>query len=424
MKTKVVILLILVFIFNGLSDARQLNDLSILSAVGIDVDENGEYIITSQVLNTQKSGESSGENSSGTSVVVYETKRKSVHEALRNTIEKAPKKLYIAHLEVLLISEEAAKKDILNTLDFFLRDRESSDNFMVVITKDSTPQEVLKILSATNSDPAKSIFETIKSTYEYEGSSTDYLLYDSIDMILDGKRGIVVASISLDKHDDTDGKNENNNANKNEVIKNETEENIDDLSSSSKKSSKNNTEEASQNRYKVTELAYFKDRKFKGYLEKNDAIIYNLLQNRLKSSVLSIDDNNELFTVEIIKCNVSLKPRFENNNFIIDIDVKVKGNITEEGKNVRENIIKNVDFYKQKTEDVIKNKINDAIDNYKYKYDEDIVGFEKLIYKNLNKYYDGIKDKFKDDYFKKLKTNINVCVEFPLEGGDMISGRI
>jgi len=99
--------------------------------------KNGEYIITTQVLNTQKSGDSSGGGSGSSSVVVYETKRKSIHEALRDTIEKVPNKLYIAHLELVLISEEAAKKnDILATLDFFLRDNEGGNNFMIVIAKD------------------------------------------------------------------------------------------------------------------------------------------------------------------------------------------------------------------------------------------------------------------------------------------------
>ena len=49
MKSKVAILLIIVFLFNGLRDARQLNDMSILSAIGIDIDENGEYIVTGWV---------------------------------------------------------------------------------------------------------------------------------------------------------------------------------------------------------------------------------------------------------------------------------------------------------------------------------------------------------------------------------------
>ena len=125
MKSKIAILLIVVFMFNGLKDARQLNELSILSAVGIDINEEGEYIVTSQVLNTQKTDSSSGSSGGGTSVVTYETQKKSVHEALRSTIEKVPNKLYIAHLELLLISEEAAKNnDLLDTIDFFLRDNE------------------------------------------------------------------------------------------------------------------------------------------------------------------------------------------------------------------------------------------------------------------------------------------------------------
>ena len=405
------ILLIIVFLFNGLNDSRQLNDLSIISAIGVDIDENGEYIITSQVLNTQKADNSSGSASGGTSVVVYETKKKSIHEALRDTIEKASKKLYIAHLELLLVSEEAAQKDILSIMDFFLRDNEGSSNFMVVIAKDDKPQEILSTLSAINPDPAKSIFQSIKSTYEFEGCTTDYLVYDTLEMVLNDKCGSVFASISLDKHEG-DSQDPKSSSNQESGLECGMTSSGSDTSSSS---------EASTNRFKVTELAYFKDNKFIGYMDKNDAIVYNLFKNELESTVLSVGEDDNLITVEVKKSKAKLIPKFENGNYTIDIDVKIDANVTEVGKEVRENISENHEKYNEKIEDIITGKINDAIYNYKYKYEEDIVGFECIIYKKLNKQYD--RENFKDKYFKNMITNVNVKVNFPLEGSDMVDGR-
>lgn len=422
MKTKVILLLLIVFMFNGMKDARELNDLSILSAVGIDTDENGEYIITTQVLNTQKSGDSSGGGSGSSSVVVYETKRKSIHEALRDTIEKVPNKLYIAHLELVLISEEAAKNnDILATLDFFLRDNEGGNNFMIVIAKDDKPQEILSKLSAITSDPSKSITDSIDSTYEYEAASTNYLLYDTLDMILNEKRATVVASVSLDKHeDDSMNKKDEEESNSNSNLKSKTSSTGSDSQSSTNKSSDKEDKEASSNMFKVTELAYFRDKKLEGYLEKSDAKVYNLLQNRLKSSVMSIDEGDDLFVIEIKEAKSKLTPKFENNNFVIDIDVKIKGSITETGSNVRDSIKENFDWYIQKLEDIMKGKIEDSIYNYQHKYKEDIVGFEDLIYKKLNSEYKKKEDSFKEKYFENIITNVNVEVKLPQQGGDMV----
>ena len=420
MKTKIILLLLIVFMFNGMRDARELNELSILSAVGIDIDENGEYIITSQVLNTQKSGDSSG-GSGGSSVVVYETKRKSIHEALRDTIEKVPNKLYIAHLELLLISEDAAKNnEIMDTLDFFLRDNEGGNNFMIVIAKDDKPQEILSKLSAISSDPAKAITESIESTYEYEAASTDYLLYDTLDMILNNRRTVVVASVSLDKHEDDSQNSSNEETKENESSSQSSGSSSNSQSSSGSSSSGSSEKEASSNMFKITELAYFKDEKFEGYLEKSDAKVYNLIQNRLKSSVMSIDEGEDLIVIEIKEAKSTLTPRFENDHFVIDVDVEIEGSITETGKNVRDNISEKFDEYIQKLEDIMKGKIEDSIDNYQNKYEEDIVGFEDLIYKKLNSKYKEIEDEFEEKYFKNIETNVNVEVKLPQQGGDMV----
>lgn len=420
MKTKIILLLLIVFMFNGMRDARELNELSILSAVGVDIDENGEYIITSQVLNTQKSGDSSG-GSGGSSVVVYETKRKSIHEALRDTIEKVPNKLYIAHLELLLISEDAAKNnDIMDTIDFFLRDNEGGNNFMIVIAKDDKPQEILSKLSAISSDPAKSITESIESTYEYEAASTDYLLYDTLDMILNDKRTVVMASVSLDKHEEDSQNNKKEESGESNSSSQSSSSNSNGKSSGESSSSADSEKEASSNMFKVTELAYFKDERLEGYLEKSDAKIYNFIQNRLKSSVMSIDEDKDLIVVEIKEAKSTLTPRFEDDHFVIDIDVKIEGTITETGKNVRDNISEKYEEYIQKLEDIMKGKIEDAIDNYKNKYEEDIVGFEDLIYKKLNSKYKEIEDEFKEKYFKSIVANVNVELKLPQQGGDMV----
>ena len=41
MKTKIFILIVAMFLFNGLANSRELNDLAILSSMGIELDEDG-----------------------------------------------------------------------------------------------------------------------------------------------------------------------------------------------------------------------------------------------------------------------------------------------------------------------------------------------------------------------------------------------
>lgn len=406
MKTRVIILIILAVLLNGLSDARELNELSILSGIGIDVDEEGNYIITTQVLNTQKASQSSGNNSSGSSVIVYETTSKSIHEALRDIIKKSPNKLYIAHLEVVLLSEEVAKENIKDTLDFFLRDHEESNNFMVVVSKENKPQEILKQLSATNSDPCKTIFESIKSTCEYEGSTVDYLLYDSLEMILNDKKELVLASISLDEENDE-------------------EEAIQTLANSDKNEKQSSSDEniASKNTFIVTELAYFKDGKFKGYLSKDDAIIYNLLCSKLKKCVLSVNEDKDLLTFDIIKASSNVKPIYENGKYKIKIDVNINATISEEGEDVRKSNNNKFKEYTKEAQNSIKNDINTMLENCEYKYKTDILGLNNLIYKKCNSSYNKLNNINFEKYSSYASFDINVKINFLLEGGNMINGK-
>ena len=69
MKAKIFFLLIVMFVLNGFSNARELNELAIASAIGIDYDtKTNEYIITAQILNNKKENSSgSGSGSSNSS---------------------------------------------------------------------------------------------------------------------------------------------------------------------------------------------------------------------------------------------------------------------------------------------------------------------------------------------------------------------
>lgn len=401
MKKKVLIFILIALIFNGFKDAREVNYMAIVSSIGIDVTDEDEYIITAEVFNTKKNDSSS--SNSNPEIITYESKANSVHKALRDMVKKSPNKLYLGHLDLVMLSENAAKEDVTEAVDFFIRDNEGSSDFMVVITKDTTPQEILNSSSKVNSSIAKEITEIIKTTYKYVGSATDYLLVDNLDMILDDGRATVMSAISFNDENEVSSK-ESGNESVNESNSNDDNENLTP-------------------KFKSKNIAYFKSRSFCGYLDENESIVYNLLKNKLKNTILTIGEGENLLVAEITTANSKLSPKYEDDNFIVDIDVNVEANITEVGNKVRYEVNDKIDEYKSKLEEEITKKISDALYNYQNKYKEDIVGYGSLFYKYLPKEYLKVKDKFYNEYFQKVKSNVKVNVEFPLEGGNMTIGR-
>lgn len=397
MKKKVLIFILIALIFNGFRDAREVNYMAIVSSIGIDVTDEDEYIITAEVFNTKKNDSSS--SNSNPEIITYESKANSVHKALRDMLKKSPNKLYLGHLDLVMLSENAAKEDVTEAVDFFIRDNEGSSDFMVVITKDTTPQEILNSSSKVNSSIAKEITEIIKTTYKYVGSATDYLLVDNLDMILDDGRATVMSAISFDDENEISSKENDNESNSNDDNENLTP------------------------KFKSENIAYFKSRSFCGYLDENESIVYNLLKNKLQNTILTIGEGENLLVAEITTANSKLSPKYEDDNFIVDIDVNIEANITEVGDKVSYEVNDKIDEYKAKLEEEITKKISDALYNYQNKYKEDIVGYGSLLYKYLPKEYLKVKDKFYNEYFQKVKSNVKVNVEFPLEGGNMTRGR-
>ena len=302
MKHKIIFIILVMFVLSGMKNARQLNDLAIVSAIGVDINEKGEYIITSQVLNPKKensSGSGSSSSKESADIVVYNSTSTTVQNAIRNIVEESPRKLYLAHMDLLLISEKVARQaNILDTLDFFIRNNEGSNDFMLVITKGTNPQKVLEILTPLETNPAKNIKDSITATNEYKGICTDKTLSENMSMFLKDGQGAVLTSIEVDygneetenskilEEENNKTKNDNNTEEKNpkdelnsekkistEIEENESQENVGKNSGNKEMNSKtnlgqNDSTQSSENivsqssnaKIKVSYLGYFRDK--------------------------------------------------------------------------------------------------------------------------------------------------------------------
>ncbi len=421
MKNKVIFLIIVMFFFNGLNNARELNTLAIVSAVGIDIDDEGNYIITAQVLNTKKnnsSGSGSGSLEGSSNILKYKSKSKtSVQNALRNMIEELPRRLYLAHMEVLLISEKIAKEDnILETLNFFIRDNEGSNNFMLLITKDTTPEEVLNTVTPMESDSGKSIKDTVVTTQKYESTATENILSENLAMFLNDKSVAIVSSIELDDSNDKIDDTKENIVRKKEE-NNENEESTKKNNSSNEEDSKSE-EEKEETKIKVSNMGYFKDGKLKGYITKKEAFLYNLLNDSAKNAIIKYGDNDNLLVVEMIKEKLKKEPKLENGKYSVDINLEVICNVTEVGFAISLDTEADINENEKVLASYLKEEIEKFITKCKKEYDADLVGLENLFYRYKNKEYKTLEKMYdKDEIFKNIETNVNVKVKIPNEGG-------
>lgn len=318
MRKYIIVLLVVVLLFNGFNNLREITDLAIVRAIGLDLTEDGNYKATVIVLDTSNKEKKKG--------IVYEATGPSVQDAIRNIVDESPKKLYLAHLETLVVSENLARQKCESMLNFFIRDNEGSNNFYLLIAKDTEAKDVINTIDAEEI----SMKELIDSSVEYKANSNLDTLNDNISDILKVGNDICVNVCSLE-----------------------------------------------DDKIKIEEMAYFKEWNMQGYLDEGESITYNLLKNNVKNALITMGKDEDLIVSEII----SNKSKISYSKGKIKVNVSVNLNISESGTNIELNTDEEIEEVSLKVEEELKSRIETFIYKCQNVYNVDIIGFENLLYR-------------------------------------------
>lgn len=121
---KVLLVIVLIFMTTGCVNYVELANIEVIENLAVDY-ENGEYKIAVTAVKKEEEKE-------------YETKYangKTLTEAIQNLKMKENKKIYIAHLNLLLLTEKVIDNNLEEVIKFFLNNSESRNDFDVAIIK-------------------------------------------------------------------------------------------------------------------------------------------------------------------------------------------------------------------------------------------------------------------------------------------------
>ncbi len=376
-KIKLLIIILFLLLITGCSDYRELSDMSIVSSLGLDK-KDGEYIITSQILDSKmKSKGDTG--STAPEIVVYDSKGKTLHEALRNAMLEAPKKLYVGHIKTVIISEEAAKNDISDFFDFFLRDAEASKDFNILLVRDSSIKEIMDILTPLETIPAQNISSSIEIGSDLQGSIDNVTFDKFVSNVLQQGIDAVIPVIEIKE------------------VKSENKK-IDP-----------------EKRLVVSkEMGIFSNDKFLTYINENSSLGYNLIKNIIKSNVISFECNkNKYSSIELLKNKSELSFDVKSNTLIIKIELK--GSLSELDCNIDITKEEEIKKLEKKTKKHIETIVNDTIDTAIKNYKSDFLGIGEYIFQNNYKYYQKNKKNI-DNIIKEMKRKVEVKIEYIQKG--------
>ena len=364
----IIITLFILLISSGCYNYKEINDMAIVSSIGIDKDnKNDKYIVSAQIMNSKES-----EDSEDSQITVYTKEGDTVHEALRNITLKSPRKLYGNHLSKIVLSEEVAKEGIDNILDIFNRITEVRNEFIITIVKEDKASDVLKVLTTTESIPAEYVKLSLKIADKTSGLTYATKLDEFISLYL--KKGIdpVVPVLKIDKKEK----------------KGTTIINITTTNPISK--------------IVIEDLAVTNKGKLETYLKNEEVIGYNFLRNQIQKMIIPVkcDDENNYASISILKNKTKSNAAKKDNKYIINFNINSEAIITEYNckKDLTdEKVIKELE---KDTEKKIKRYIKKSLNKQKETKGK-FLGLERIIYLDYPKYKN-------EDYSVKYNVNVNL----------------
>lgn len=364
----IIITLFILLISSGCYNYKEINDMAIVSSIGIDKDnKNDKYIVSAQIMNSKES-----EDSEDSQITVYTKEGDTVHEALRNITLKSPRKLYGNHLSKIVLSEEVAKEGIDNILDIFNRITEVRNEFIITIVKEDKASDVLKVLTTTESIPAEYVKLSLKIADKTSGLTYATKLDEFLSLYL--KKGIdpVVPVLKIDKKEKK-GTTINNITTTNPISK-----------------------------IVIEDLAVTNKGKLETYLKNEEVIGYNFLRNQIQKMIIPVkcDDENNYASILILKNKTKSNAAKKDNKYIINFNINSEAIITEYNckKDLTdEKVIKELE---KDTEKKIKRYIKKSLNKQKETKGK-FLGLERIIYLDYPKYKN-------EDYSVKYNAKVNL----------------
>lgn len=166
-------------------DYRELEELSVVSGLGIDYNgESEEYTLILEILDIDKDDES---------IVLVRSYGKTIAQAVDSAIEMTGKQIYFAHAKVIVIGDEAAKRGISDLLDYFLRNNQSRINIDLCVTKDITAEELM----STEPIITGALMFELGQMFDATHKTISVPLYKAVNVLHDNNMSLALCALNL-----------------------------------------------------------------------------------------------------------------------------------------------------------------------------------------------------------------------------------
>lgn len=370
-------------LLSGCWSKKELTDLAIVAAIGIDKNEEGRYVGTLQIINPNNVAggiQGGGSGSQGSPVSVITGTGDSIVELSRRASRKLSRRLYYAHTNLVVISEDLAKEESISTiLDPLERDAQFRNTAIIVIAQGTKAADIVKVITSIDKIPANKVIKALKFTERTWGENISVNMQDAIQTLVSPGKELVVSGFRLSGDVDKGKKVEN------------TQE----------------TEPSSL--LYAGSLAIFKNGKLTQWIDGETARGSVILLDKLNATAIAVkwEGKDDAILYELIRQKTNVIVKMEKGQPRVSIKVQAEGNIGEARVATDLNNPDVLLKIEKEIEKVIKKEMTMAIKQAQ-KSKSDIFGFGDALHRSNPEAWKKMKSEWNDVYFPEVQTDIVV----------------
>lgn len=386
MNTKFAIFLLSLslFLLSGCWDSEELSERALWMATGWDIAEDGEVVISGQIIipaNIQTEGSAAG--SAESEFFVISSKGNDVGEILENIQSKLPRMLFFGHRRVTLFGEEFAKKYVKEHTDNISRSPDHSLRNDLFVVKGGTANQILKQKNPLETRPAvTALKEHRQSGGRGDTAFVEYLISSNRDGITPTLPAIEITNLNEKvgvQHKNNDGSN-------------------------------------------VLGLAgvgiFNKSLKLIGFLnmEENKDLLW--IMGQLKKINISSQYKHQPISIELNKISSKIKPILNTDGEIsFTVSLTGKGLLIENNPGLDVTKSKNRKIFEQKFSGKVQKRVQKTIEMVQADYGVDVFGFGEVVHRKYPEQWKALKENW-DEIFSKSKIIVEADIKINQIGKD------
>ncbi|WP_336784268.1 Ger(x)C family spore germination protein [Paenibacillus illinoisensis] len=374
-------LVVLLPLLTGCWDRKELNDLGIMLGLGVDKDGDKIKVSAQVVVPNEVSSKSGG--GKGTPVTQYQATADTLFEAIQKLTETSPRRIFMAHVRILVFGEEYARKDgIYDVMEAMTREPSVRPDYYVMVARKTTASKVLDLLTPLENIPAEKLFTSLDVSAKTWSPTTTVTGDQLLDYMLTPGIQPVITGVEIIGNQDVSGSKDN-------------------ISSIRTPASLH-----------TTGLSVFKKDKLIGWLTEEESKGYNYIRDNVVSTVSDLPcGNGGTVTFKALRTSTKRKAKIVDGQPVIHIKLENVSSIASVECGIKIGSMETLRKLEEESEERLIELMQTSVNSVRREYHADIFGFGQEVYHADPKLFKKMEDdwnKHFDNLDIKYEANVQI----------------